>query len=143
MGIACIARCIGVAAFAASLQVAAQPPAGKGKPEHAGVSPFIRFPVPQQAVDVMRNSHGKALAAPRNPAAGAHGLSEAAPGKALAVGLGNGLTQPAAPAAPSAEPPSVAASARASKPVELALGTPTGGSAPSERKAPAPECGTR
>jgi len=63
MDIACIARCIGVAVFAASLQAMAQPPEGKGKPAHAGASPFIRFPVPQQSVGVVR--HSQAVAVPQ------------------------------------------------------------------------------
>ena len=60
MRIACIARCIGVAVFAAALQAGAQPPEGKGKPERAGPSPLIRFPVPQHSVGVvMRSSKGQ------------------------------------------------------------------------------------
>ncbi|OGA64469.1 MAG: hypothetical protein A3G81_25290 [Betaproteobacteria bacterium RIFCSPLOWO2_12_FULL_65_14] len=56
MKIACIVRCIGVAVFAAALQAGAQPPEGKGKPERAGPSPLIRFPVPQHSVGVVMRS---------------------------------------------------------------------------------------
>lgn len=33
-----------------SIDALAQPPEGKGKPAHAGPSPFIQFPVPQNSV---------------------------------------------------------------------------------------------
>lgn len=54
MEIACIVRCMGATFFVVSLQTGAQPPEGKGRPDHAGASPFIRFPVPQHSVGIMR-----------------------------------------------------------------------------------------
>jgi hypothetical protein len=68
VGIACIVRCIGVGVLVVSLQAGAQPPEGKGRPEHAGASPFIRFPVPQRSVGVMRQAEPKALADLPSPA---------------------------------------------------------------------------
>lgn len=62
MGIACIVRCIGVGVLVVSLQAGAQPPEGKGRPEHAGASPFVRFPVPQRSVGVRRQAEPKGLA---------------------------------------------------------------------------------
>ncbi|TAK85587.1 MAG: hypothetical protein EPO20_11325 [Betaproteobacteria bacterium] len=69
MEIACIVRCVGVAVLAVSLQAGAQPPDGKGRPEHAGASPFIRFPVPQRSVGVIHPTELKASAAVPSPRA--------------------------------------------------------------------------
>lgn len=95
MDIGCITRCISLAVFAASLQAFAQPPDGKGKPAHAGASPFIRFPVPQQSVGVVRQS--QPVAAPQvkapQPAGNAFGKS---PNATLVVG-GNAFGKTANP----------------------------------------------
>lgn len=123
MKIACIVRCIGVGVFAAALQAGAQPPAGKGKPEHAGASPFIRFPVPQHAVGVMRHSQAAAIEAkaPRPAAGNAFGKTPAA-----APVVGGAVVEGKAAKLPEA--------------VALA----TAAAAPhSDGKAPAPECGAR
>lgn len=59
MEVARIVRCIGAAVLAVSLQAGAQPPEGNGRAEHAGASPFIRFPVPQHSVGLAMRSFSK------------------------------------------------------------------------------------
>jgi hypothetical protein len=124
MKVAGIVRCIGAVVFAASLHAAAQPPAGKGKPEHAGPSPFIRFPVPQRAVGVLRHSQADAAGIHRVPGIAAKGFNEAPSAKVAERETGGGNAKPV-------------------KPAEIALETATGRIAAAERKAPLPECGAR
>lgn len=127
MDIGCIARCISLAVFAASLQALAQPPEGKGKPAHAGPSPFIRFPVPQQSVGVVPRSQAAAVAEPRAGGLAGKSFNDVA-----------GVNSPAG-----VESPSGAFSANAAKlpePVVLASGA---GPSPAQKKAPPPECGAR
>lgn len=59
-----LTQCVGIVLFSISLLTLAQPPEGKGKPAHAGPSPFIQFPVPQNSVGVMHSNsrHGHAAA---------------------------------------------------------------------------------
>ena len=119
-----IVRCIAVVVFVASLHAGAQPPIGKGKPEHAGPSPFISFPVPQRAVGVLRHSQAEALAVHRVPGIAAKGFNEVPSAKVAERETGVGNAKPA-------------------KPVEIALGTANDGVPAAERKAPLPECGAR
>ena len=50
-----VAWSIGIVALAFSVDGLGRPPEGKGKPAHAGPSPFIEFPVPQHAVGVIHS----------------------------------------------------------------------------------------
>jgi hypothetical protein len=124
MKVAGIVRCIGVVVFAASLHAGAQPPVGKGKPEHTGPSPFISFPVPQHAVGVFRHSQAEAAAVHRVPGIAVKGLNEAPSAKVAQRETGVGSAKPA-------------------KPVEIARGTASGGVPAAERRAPLPECDAR
>ena len=143
MKVAGIVRCIGVAVFVASLHAGAQPPLGKGKPEHAGPSPFISFPVPQRAVGVLRHSQAEALAVHRVPGIAAKGFSEAPSAKLHeARGIAaKGFNE--VPSAKVAERETGVGNAKPAKPVEIALGTANDGVPAAERKAPLPECGAR
>ncbi len=98
MDIGCITRCISLAVFAASLQAFAQPPDGKGKPAHAGASPFIRFPVPQQSVGVV--PHSRAVAAPqaKAPELAGKAFDNVARANGQAAVTGNGFGKSANPA---------------------------------------------
>jgi hypothetical protein len=128
MKVAGIVQCIGVVVFAASLHAGAQPPDGKGKPAHAGPSPFIRFPVPQHAVGVLRHPQAEAAAVQRVPGVAAKGFSEAPSAKLHEV---------------RAERESGVGNAKPAKSAEIELWTASGGVPAAERKAPLPECGAR
>ena len=155
MDIGCIARCIGLAVFAASLQALAQPPEGKGKPAHAGASPFIRFPVPQQSVGVVRHSQAVAVPQAKAPelAGKAFGNVARANGQANVAGNAFGKSMSPAPvviAAPVVTAAPAVTDGRTGmvdlkapglpEPVVLASGA---GPSPAQKKAPPPECGAR
>lgn len=123
METACILRCIGVAVFAASLQAGAQPPQGKGKPEDAGPSPFIRFPVPQHSVGVIRRVQLRTFGDLPSPhgKAGSDQVIEISTARATGVGPAN---------------------AKAEKGPDVSFAT-SAGVPGTEKKAPLPECGAR
>lgn len=153
MDIGCIARCISAAVLAASLQAIAQPPEGKGKPAHAGASPFIRFPVPQQSVGVVR--HSQAVAVPQAKALELAGKAFGKSANPALVVRGNAFGKSISLAPVVIAAPVVTAAPAVtdghtgmvdlkvpglSEPVVLASGA---GLSPAQKKAPLPECGAR
>jgi hypothetical protein len=122
MEFACIARCIGVAVLVVSLQARAQAPEGKGRPEHAGASPFIRFPVPQNSVGLIRRADFNTLSEAPSP------RGRLASGEAMEIST----SKPVGPGA---------VNGKAEKLVQTNFLVP--GELPDEKKASPPECGAR
>jgi hypothetical protein len=140
MDTACILRCMGVAFFAASFQAIAGPPEGKGKPAHAGPSPFIHFPVPQRSVGVLRQSQAAA--------AKAGGLAEKMRGdiprwSGRSAGRGDAFGKGAGSALVVFQSTTGVVDVEAAKPPEPVLPATGPGFPLVEKEAPLPECGGR